>query len=659
MPDAIEYPTIGELVRKAETQYVRGNVTISEYVIFDMYNTINKIEAYLNSKHTTGETDSLGREKPFFNIVNAASNIWFRATDLDTKDIKVRPTNSQENTMSFLGTIFIRDWMRRENFGQFLNEWGRVLARYGSASLKFVEKDGRLIPSVTPWNRLIVDQIEYDNNFKIEVLELTEAQLRKRKGYDKEVVDSLCSARRARETLRKRRKDNKNDYIKLYEIHGELPLSYITEDNEKDGDTYVQQMLVITYLASEHKKDEYDDYILYAGREAKDPNMITHLIKEDGRTLAIGAVEHLFEAQWMQNHNKKAIKDQLDLASKIIFQTADGSFVGQNALTAIENGDIMIHAINMPLTKVDNNSHDIGALQAFGNEWKALGNEIVGISEAMLGRNPPSGTAWGQTRDLLAENHGLFDLMTQNKSLYLTQMFREYIIPFLKKKMGHSKEIAAVLEANEISQIDAKYIKNEAAKRTNEKLINSIIHGAKPTEADQNQINQTQATKIQEMLQSQNGERFFKPDELTDLTWKEYFKDMEFDLEISSKNDGNTPDKDDLQTLTTVLQTIANNPRVLFDPNAKIVFNKILTITGAVSPLELVQAQPFVPLPSKRFTETLDYKDAPEDIKRQMEAQQGFQPSQMRPPAPPSGSTPIQPQPLGANPVGGGGLPMR
>lgn len=656
--DIVEVKTIGELVRKAETDYVRGNVTISEFVVFDMYDTINKIEAYLNSKHVSGEFDSLGREKPFFNIVTAASNIWFRATDLDTKDVKVRTTDSQGIARAFLATVYLRDWMRRENFGIFLNDWGRVLARYGSAAVKFVEKDGRLIPSVTAWNRLIVDQIDFDNNMKIEVLELTEAQLRKRPAYDQDQVEALCAARRARETLRKQRKDNKNDFIKLYEVHGELPLFYIT-GKEKDKDKYTQMMIVVTFHSGANKKDD-KDFILYAGREKKDPNMITHLIKEDGRTLSIGAVEHLFQAQWMQNHNKKAIKDQLDLASKLIFQTSDVAFVGQNALNAIETGAILIHKEGQPVTKVDNGAHDIAALQAFGGEWKMLANEINGISESMLGKTAPSGTAWRQVQTLLAESHSLFDLMTENKGLYLMQMFREYIIPFLKKKMNNSKEIAAILDANEIHQIDEKYIKNEAAKRAAHSVVSSVINGGKPTNQDYNGALDKHAQDLQAQLSSQGGERFFKPSDISKSTWQKYFENLEWDLEINV-TDENVPDKEDMATLSTVLQTVATNPAVLTNPNAKLIFNKILTLTGAVSPLELVQAQPVMPQPEKRFQEVLNYKDAPEDIKRQMEAQQGFQPSQMQPPAAPSPSPAMPPPAASSMPGGGsfgGGLPV-
>src|SRR6185503_15451255 len=132
-----------------------------KYVQFSLSEDINKIYAYLESKHISGDTDSMGREKPFFNIVLAARNIWYRATDIDRKNIKVRPTKSQDDIGAFLATVHLQDWMRRENFGTFLNSWGINSAGFNETVLKFVEQDGKLIPSVIPWNRLICDSIDF------------------------------------------------------------------------------------------------------------------------------------------------------------------------------------------------------------------------------------------------------------------------------------------------------------------------------------------------------------------------------------------------------------------------------------------------------------------------------------------------------------------
>ena len=585
--------SVGTLVRQMEEDDQRGETNISKYVTFSLRENLEKIDAYLNSKHISGDTDSEGREKPFFNIVTAAVNIWFRATDLDRKNVRIKPTKEEHQGIAFVATILLQEWMRRETFGRFLNDWGLSLARYGSSILKFIEKDG-LTCEVMPWARMIVDPIDFENNAKIEKLWLTPSQLLKRKGYNKEMVRQLLDDLSIRETSIGQKKDNKAEYIEIYEVHGELPLSYLT-GRDKDEDTYIQQMHVISYLANSNKGKGYDDYTLYAGKESKDPYMITHLIQEDGRTQAIGAVEHLFEAQWMMNHTSKQIKDQLDLASKLIFQTSDGNFVGQNALTSIETGDILIHNVNQPLTELNNTGHDITSLQAYAAQWKALGNEITGASESMMGQNPPSGQAWRLTQALLQESHSLFEIMTENKGLAIEQMMTKYVIPYLKKKMDTSDEISALLEAHQITQLDSAYVPNEARRQIINKVKKSILSGEIVDPSQMAILEQETASQLQGQLNKMGNQRFIKPSEVSDKTWKDSLKDLEWEVEIEVT--GEQTDKQALiTTLTTILQSIASNPAMLSDPNVKMVFNKILTETAAINPIELstqpVQVQP-------------------------------------------------------------------
>ena len=175
---------VGNLVRTLESDYQTGTTTLSKYVEFDLLENLERINAYTNSKHTSGDTDSLGREKPFFNIVTSAINIWYRATDIDRKDIRIKPTKLKDTTRAFVATLKLQQWMRDTNFGAFLNKWGRSLAKNGSSVLKFVEQGGKLHPIVVDWMKIIIDPINFDDNPVIEILELTPAQLRKRKGYD-------------------------------------------------------------------------------------------------------------------------------------------------------------------------------------------------------------------------------------------------------------------------------------------------------------------------------------------------------------------------------------------------------------------------------------------------------------------------------------------
>lgn len=583
---------LSSIVRKYEDDYISGVTTNSKYVERSMYEDIQKIEAYVNSKHTTGDKDALEREKPFFNIVTAAENIWFRATDIDRKNIRIKASSSEDVLLSYLATAKLNEWMNKENFGMFLNKWGRTLARYGSAVVKFVPKDGKLHCNVVPWNRLIVDTVDFNNNIVIEILELTEAQLRRREGYDKEMVDALCEAKTSRTNLDRQKKDNKDDYIKLYEIHGELPLSYLT-NKESDEDTYVQQMHVLSFVAGKNK-GEFDDYTLISGREKKNPYMITHLIEEDGQTLAIGAVQHLFEAQWMMNHSIKAMKDQLDLASKLIFQTSDGNFVGQNALTAIETGDIMIHSPNEPLTQLQNNSHDITAIQNFASQWKMLAQEITSTPDAIAGNTMPSGTAYRQVAILNQESHSLFEIMTENKGLYIEEMLREYVIPYIKTQLDTTEEVVVTLGNYGIDKINSIFLKEEGARISNRYVKEKLLEGEIPEQPDMNAIQQN----IQDTLDVQGNERFITPGDVPSDTWKKLFKDFEWKV-IVEVTPENTDKEATLTTFNTVLQTIASNPMILQDPNAKLLFNKILEETGRISPVEIQKVSQQTPPPQQ------------------------------------------------------------
>lgn len=577
----MQYDDVPQLVEKLESDFTSGNgVQMSEYVHIDAKENIDRIYAYLNSKHISGSTDALGREKPFFNIVLAARNIWYRATDIDRKHIFAKPTKTADVIGAFLLSVKLQEWMRKEHFGQFLNQWGLVQSGFNSCVVKFVEQDNRLIPSVVPWSRLIFDQVDFDNNPVIEVLELTKAQMLER--FDKDKVEALESAHKARETLDGQRKDNKPGYYKVYEVHGLFPLSFLT-GKEKDEDTFVQQMHAISLVANK-KTRKNDSYTLYSGREKQSPYMLTALLpSDDGSVSFDGAVKNLFDAQWMQNHTAKAIKDQLDLASKLIFQTADDRFLGQNALYAIETGDILIHSDGKPLTQVANNSHDVASLINYGQSWKTLANEINGISEAMMGINPPSGSAWRQTEAMLQESHNLFQQMKENRGLDIERMMRQFVFPYLKKQMKDSKEVVADLDTYGIQQIEKKYIKNAGKKLQIEQAKKSLLSG---------QIAEMMPTEDAEMqaqsnLLEQGQYRFFKPSDIPTKTWKDIFKDIEWEAEVDVTGE-NTDKQAVYTTLNTALQVSAN-PNFQTNPTAQMIVGKLLMESSVISPLEWAQ----------------------------------------------------------------------
>jgi hypothetical protein len=586
-----EHNDAAELVRKLEQDYKTGTTTIGKYVEFSQYENVEKVLAYLYSKHVSGELDSLGREKPSFNIVIAARNIWYRATHISKTRIRIKAIKKYQRVLAFVATLLVHDWMRKAQFDKFLDKWGLSDATFGSSWLEFIERDGELVASVIPWIRAITDTVDFENNPKVKVLELTPAQLRRNKSYDQEAVEDLIDATETRKTQEGMNKDAKSDYIRLYEIHGELPLSYLT-GKKKDEKEYVQQMQVVSYVAS--KDGEFDDFVLYKGRE-KNPHVKTSLIEEDGRAMGIGAIEHLFEAQWMVNHSQKQIKDYLDIASKLFFQTADPNLVGQNVLSSLENGDIIVHAANAPLNLANTAKADITSIQNFQQQWQVLGKEITSTPDAIAGNTQPYGTPFRSVAVQNKEAHSLFEVMKRNKKRYLEQIMREYVIPHVKKKMDTSDEIAALLETQDITTLDLMYVPNEAIRRDNEQVKKTILSNIDkdaddPSGIAENMDRAQLENDIRGELNEMGNQRFIRPSDIPDRTWKEALKDLEWDVEVEI-SDKATDDEIVANTLVDLFKVMVDPTAQQFlnTPRGKLVFNKILEKTNAISPLELSQ----------------------------------------------------------------------
>jgi len=579
----LEHKSICELVRQAEENQKHGVIRKSQYVTFEPQADLDKISAYVESKHISGLTDDLGREKPFFNIGIAIRNLWFRATEIMRKNFRLKATKSSHFLLAFLANIHLRAWMRKSDFGQFLNDWGLALATYNSAVSKHIEKDGELISKVIPWSKIICDFVDFENNQKIEKLYFTPAQLRQNENYNKELVEELIRSKSTRKTLSGQQVDSKADYIEVYEVHGELPLSHLT-DKEKDENVYQQQMHVVAFNQAETGK--YSDYTLFSGREKQDPYMLASLIPDtDGGISLSGSIKLTFENQWMVNDTAKKVKDMLELASLILLQTSDNNFQGRNALVNLQQGDILVHAQNQPLTQL-NNKADINALQSFGQQWEVLAKEITSTPESLRGETLPSGTPYSLGAYLGGQAGSLFVTMTKNKGLALERMARKFILPYLKKKMDTTEEIAETLESHEIKQIDAAFVPNEAIRIANEQIKTDILNGKLTQQPDLGAIE----SQIRAKLGSLGNQRFIRPSDIISKKWRDIFKDFIWEIEVEVTNE-ETDKQATLQTLSTIMQTVAANPLVLQDPNMRLIFNRVLELTGVVSPVEISQTE--------------------------------------------------------------------
>jgi hypothetical protein len=220
---------------------------------------------------------------------------------------------------------------------------------------------------------------------------------------------------------------------------------------------------------------------------------------------------------------------------------------------------------------------------AVSDKWKAIGQEANGVTDAMIGVRPHAGTSWRMQEGQLQEAQALFDLMKQNKALALEDMLRDWIIPYIKTQLKDSKQIVATLETHNVKKIDSIYVPQEAIKRYNRKVIDHVLktNGKRPVGVDL----QTELQNVQAEQNSNGNVRYFKPSDISGKTWKQIFKDLEWEVEVTITNES-SDDNAKLQTLNTALQMVLN-PAYATSPQAQMIVGKILSAVSGLSPLEL------------------------------------------------------------------------
>lgn len=570
--------SIFDFVAGARDDYTSETVEITEGYEFSQYQMLRTIELYDASKFETGNKDSLGREKPFYNIVTFRKNVATRATDLDTKDVKIESEGAGNWRQSFLLTLFNRNWMKKSGFAQFLNRMGYTRAKYGGVLVMKTEHGGELKLHVVPWKDAITDQVDIRSGPKIIRHSYTPARLREiaeQSGWEN-VDDAIAAAKKSKEAnIAKDGKANRTlgENIEVFEVHGVLPKAFLKKPEEadaKDDETYSRQLHIVVLDESEadtpEQKGNVNGVTLFSGPEKEDPFKYLPWEEVDGRGLGVGPIEATVEAQVWTNYGIKQKKDILELAGKIIFQTADTNIAAKNILTDLDNGHILTHTKDQPLTQVNNVPASLPAFDTVVKEWDQQAERVTSTSAAMTGETMPSGTPFRLAALLNQESSSMFVYRRQEAGLFVQELYQDWILPYLVKQIKKLDEMTGEFtdeELDMVSDLLADYHAETAAK-------DSILSGKMFTEEDKQNVRsdvKAQSLKAGKRRSLKIPKRFFTDDFNVDVVTTGEQKNKAVVLE----------------TLYNIFQVVAQNPQALQDPMLSRLFNQIIETAG-VSP---------------------------------------------------------------------------
>ncbi len=179
---------------------------------------------------------------------------------------------------------------------------------------------------------------------------------------------------------------------------------------------------------------------------------------------------------------------------------------------------------------------------------------------------------------------------------------RRFILPFLKTQLDTAEEVATTLDSYGIDKIDSIYIKNTGTRINNKRKIDTILNhnpaeGSLANKMEALPTLEQDQAEVKDSLSVMGNQRFLKPSDIPDKTWKKVFKDFEWTSEVDIT--GENINKEALTTINTLITFMADPVKSQFfeTPRGKFLFNKALQLTNAVSPLEL-SSIPSAPAPS-------------------------------------------------------------
>ena len=550
-------------------------IDLVEGLPFNQKKQIRTIEFYNNSRYLKGNKDELGREKPFYQILNAICDVENTAKDLDTKDINVTSDDGNHYLESWLLSKDIQVWMKSVNFAKTLNDMRDTHTRYGSLLVKKVEKkdeDGekQLYLELPEWKNTITDQVNILQGAIVETHWMTPVELSKMTEWKN--IDQI---------LEKIKDEGKR--IPVYEIRGEFSQAVFKDCNgdkftKKDESTFSYQLYYVAGNPVEAGAKDNQDAFVPLYWEDDTERVYKYLARKPkaGRAFGVGVMEEGEEAQVWTNDAILKQHRAMEYTTKVVGQSASKKLKGRNLLTETDDGTILEHEDGKPITAL--NLLPSGGLQQYNNliiQWYDQLEKTTSAYSAQRGETPPSGTPFRLQATVLQQSSSVFKTLQQELGIFITEIFEDWVMPYLAKQLNQAHILAYEFSPEELKEID----KNFSIAKSNELVKAKILSGNIVSQEEY----EAWMVEAGDFIKQTKGQRFI------DIP-KNFYKDLKMKITVNitgeQRNRAAT-----LESLNNILTVYASNPNLSQDPVASQLLAKIVELSGAgISPVAISAA---------------------------------------------------------------------
>jgi hypothetical protein len=556
-------------------------IELVDGLTFSQKKLIRTIEFYSNSKYINGQKDERGRDKPYYQILNAVCDVENSAKDINTSDIQATSDDGNHYTESMFMTKDIYVYMKESNFGKTLNDMRDVHSRYGALLVKKClrkDKNGKemLYIELPAWKNLITDQVDILNNPIIEGHYMTAKELSdKLEVWEKEPLKKVIQSLRDQGSTKR---------VPVYEIRGMFPRSYIKElngeeitDEDKVEYSYQLHYVAGTPTVTGRRKLSTDAHIpLYWEDDTEEVYKYLARKPRAGRAFGVGVFEEGEEAQVWTNDTVLKQFRAMEYTSKVIAQSASKKVKGRNLLAETDDGVVLEVEHNKPIVPVQLlPSGGLGQYQNLINQWNSQLEKTTSAYAAQRGDTPLSGTPFRLQATVLQQSSSVFRNLQQELGIFITEIFEDWIMPYLATKLNREHILAYDFTPEELKEIDRNFATRVANERAAELMFEGKIVSAEDYQAF--------LDNADEFIKQTKNKRFLNIP-------KDFYKN--FSAKITVNVTGEQRNKAaTLESLTNILMTVANNPALTQDPVLSQVLMKIIELSGAgISPVSISAA---------------------------------------------------------------------
>ena len=542
---------------------------------FNQKDTVEKVYRLYNSKFESGDIDSDGDKKYFYNIVKNPCNVTTKAIDFDTKDIRILTAGGGSPLKTWFYERDLKFWMREQNFGKVLNRVFKELPIFGSVVLKVIKN----VPYFVDLRNFVVSQSADtldDANYIIERHLYSPQQFIK--------MGKKLGWGDTEKAMNEFRKMKNMDYICVYERYGEI------EEGEGEVKTYPYKRIIIADVGV----DEYDQnrqVMPYGGVTLKEevvdkhPYWEFHLDKLPGRWLGLGVVEMLTDPQIRQNELVNLQAKTSYWAALRLFQTRDQG-VNRNLMRDVRNGEVL--KVDGEITQVDMTDRNLAFFNEETLKWNRNRDELANSYDVVQGERLPSGTPLGSAKLAAGMSMSFFAQIQENIALDFKEFLYNVILP--KFEAENNKEHLLRLVGEDLDELNSLIIEQTA---TDELFRNYLAKGRVPDE------------ETFELMKSAIGEGLKQGKELMAKMPKDYYKDLKYKIDIVITGESQDPDNA-AQVEFAALQAITADPTILQDPLKKKIFFGILEKQG----VDITKFDSVKPMDMSQLTQNMPTKGA-------------------------------------------------